>query len=106
MKVLIALFACIVVATAFDCFGQNSSCAMSHVKCDTGYEPFCEHMPNPMGQRVGICTCDKECQSASECTNLEADGCPPHAHAMCDLMNHVCHCGPPHTNQDPINDSH
>lgn len=48
----------VVGGAAFDCFGQNNSCAMSHVKCDTGYAPFCEHFMGPPGF-FGICTCDK-----------------------------------------------
>ena len=44
---------------AFDCFGKSSSCAESHVSCDIGYGPYCEHFPGPGGEAFGICTCDK-----------------------------------------------
>ncbi|XP_060560207.1 uncharacterized protein LOC132745066 [Ruditapes philippinarum] len=97
MKTVLALFTIIAAAAAFDCFGRNNSCANSHVKCDTGYDPFCEHFPGPMGMRVGICTCDKDCTSAADCSNTGADGCPPMAHPACDAVHHVCHCFGPHT---------
>ena len=29
------------------------------MKCDTGYDPFCQHVPGPAGRFIGFCTCDK-----------------------------------------------
>merc|ERR1712179_704653 len=98
MKTVIALMLCVAAVTAFDCYRQNNTCTMSHMKCDTGYEPFCEHIPMHEGPRIGFCTCDKACNAAADCANVGEDGCPPMSHPTCDMMHHVCHCfsRPPH----------
>ena len=47
------------IGYSFDCIGRNNSCSESHMKCDTGYDPFCQHVPGPAGRFIGFCTCDK-----------------------------------------------